>query len=100
MKVYLLIHEVYLYWNNEYLVEIKSFKDEQSAINYLSFVKQEILNELMREKDVETVNELMNVIGDKIISFDNCDDYFYLELEEDGYDILYIEEQDVMEFNL
>jgi hypothetical protein len=101
MKVYVLVHETYGYWANEYDVEIKSFKDKRSAINYLSIWKNEILNYYLEDVDAETVEEFRTYLGDSLYTFDiEDDDWFKIDVEDTGYDTLYIEEQDIMEFEL
>lgn len=101
MKVYVLVHETYAYWDNMYDVEIKSFKNERSAINYLSILKNEILNYYLEDVDAKTIEEFTAYLGDALYTFDIEDDnWFKIDVEETGYDILYIEEQDVMEFEI
>ena len=101
MKVYVLVHESYIYMDNDYNVDIKSFKDEKSAINYLSIFKNEILNCYLECVDAETIEEFRAYLGGELYTFDIDDDnWFKIDAEEIGYDILYIEEQDVMEFEI
>lgn len=101
MKVYILVHESYGYWDNDYDVEIKSFKDERSAINFLSIWKNEILNYYLEDVNAETIEEYRAYLGDELYTLDIEDDnWFKIDIEEMGYDILYVEEQDVMEFEL
>lgn len=101
MKVYVLVHEFYGYWDNDYDVDIKSFKDERSAINYLTIWKNEILNGYLEDVNAETVEEFRSYLGDGLYTFDIEDDnWFKIDVEDTGYDILYIEEQDIMEFEI
>ena len=101
MKVYLLVHESYGYWDNDYYVDVKSFKDKQSAINYLTIWKNEMLNGYLEDMEVETIEEYREQLGDSLYSLDiEDDDWFKVDVEDTGYDVLYIEEQDVMEFEI
>ena len=101
MKVYILVHESYGYWDNDYYVDMKSFKDKQSAINYLSIWKNEMLNEYLGEIEVETIEEYREQLGDALFCLDiTDDDWFKIDVDETGYDVLYIEEQDVMKFEI
>ena len=101
MKVYLLVHESYGYLDNDYYVDVKSFKDKQSAINYLTIWKNEMLNSYLADMEVETIEEYREQLGDALYSLDiEDDDWFKIDVDETGYDVLYIEEQDIMEFKI
>jgi hypothetical protein len=80
---------------------MKSFKDKQSAINYLTIWKNEMLNEYLEEENVKTIEEYREHLGDSLYCLDMADDdWFKIDVDETGYDVLYIEEQDIMEFEL
>ena len=103
MKVYLLVHESYSHWNGDYYVDVKSFKNKQSAINYLTIWKNEILNDYLGEEteNIKTIEEYKESLGGSLYCLITTeDDWFKVDVKDAGYDILYIEEQDVMEFEL
>ena len=98
MKVYVLVHESYTWWDNDYTTQVYTFKDKQSAINYLAVLRDTLLDDALEHNDM------------KIEDFENSDDYYmYLDMEgedfftvrieEWGSESLWIKESDVMEMN-
>ena len=60
-----------------------------------------MLNEYLGEIEVETIEEYREQLGDALFCLDiTDDDWFKIDVDETGYDVLYIEEQDVMEFEI
>lgn len=102
MKVYLLVRESYVYWDNEHDVSIKTFKDRQSAINYLTIEKEMLLAEAMHELNVTSSEEIRELYeNDEVVyAYENEIDSYYIEIEEWGYDILSVQEHDIMEFDM
>lgn len=98
MKVYLLIKESYGSYDNFYDTTVQSFIDRESALNYLAIEKESKIEEAMREVKVSTIEELEN--SSYVYDFDNRDDYYYIDIEDWGYDCLKIVEQDMMEFKI
>ena len=98
MKVYVLVHESYTWWDNDYTTQVYTFKDRQSAINYLTVLKEMLLDDALKHNDLT------------IEDFENSDDYYmYLDMEDSefftvrieewGSESLWIKESDVMEMN-
>lgn len=111
MKVYLLIQETYCYEDNGFYVEHWIFKDKQSAINYLSIIKESILEDIYElldsdfdEHSYERTEENLKKLYDSneylIYSYSNDPDYFFIDIEDWGYELLKIKEENVMEFNI
>jgi hypothetical protein len=101
-KVYILVHESYAYWDNDYDVNFKTFKDKESAMNYLKIMKQEFIDNACDHENL-TVEELRNAYDSDdgyVYAFEDEEDYFRLDIEEYGYDCAYISDQDVMSFNI
>ena len=101
-KVYILVHESYAYWDNDYDVSFKTFKDKESAINYLKIMKQEFINDACDYENL-TVEELRNSFDNDdghVYDFEDTEEYFRLDIEDYGYDCAYIDIQDVMSFNI
>lgn len=101
-KVYLLVKESYIYWDNDYDTTFNVFLDKQSAMNYLAVMKEMLLDEAMNELNVTTVKEIEALAEEENTVYDyaNKDDYYHIDIEEWGHDYLYIIEKDVMEFNI
>ena len=93
MKVYTLIHETYGWWDNEYDVNIYTFKDRQSAINYLKILSEMLIEDALKHNDM-TLEDLRNNDYDY---FDQEEDYLYIRIEEWGSETLSIKETDLME---
>ena len=102
MKVYTLVKESYSYWDSDYNVSLKVFKDKQSAMNYLEIEKESLLQDAMKQLDVTTIEEIQALYDeeDGVYYFENSKDSYYIEIEEWGHDCLSIEEHDVMEFSM
>ena len=102
MKVFVLIKERFSYYDNGTDFEIKIFKDEQSAINYLQIEKEELLLEAMKEIGANTLEELESYAeeGEIVYTFENEECNYYIDIEDWGYDSLRIREYDVMEFKI
>ena len=112
MKVYALVKETYVYWDNDYDCTVKIFVDRESAINFLAIEKESILDEVYYEikGTLEDANlpptekslEQLYDEGDSnyIYDFTSHDDYFRIYIEEWGSETLHISEQDVMEFKI
>ncbi len=101
-KVYLLVHETYVYLDNDYDVSFKVFDDEQSAINYLKILRDECLADIC-ERESTTIENLKQEVEDGsyyIYTFEDEPEYFKIEIEEYGYNCIYVEEQDIMTFNI
>ena len=101
-KVYILVHESYAYWDNEYDVNFKTFKDKESAMNYLKIMKQEFIDDACDHENL-TVEELRNAYESDdgyVYAFEDEEDYFRIDIEDYGYDCAYIDVQDVMSFNI
>ena len=98
MKIYLLIDESYGSYNNDYFTSFQSFIDRESAMNYLAIKKESKIENAMQVLNVSTIKELENCSD--VYDFDNRDDYYYIDIEDWGYDNLRIVEQDVMEFKI
>jgi hypothetical protein len=92
MKVYTLIHESYGWWDNDYCTEIYTFKDRQSAINYLK-----ILSEMLIEDALKHNNMTLEEINNDYDTLEQDDDYLYIRIEEWGSETLSITETDLME---
>ena len=95
-KVYILVHESHSYWDNDYNVNFKTFKDKESAMNYLKIMKQEFIDNACDHENL-TVEELRDGY---IYAFEDEEDYFRIDIEEYGYDLAYIDDQDIMSFNI
>ena len=110
MKIYTLVKESYCYWNGDYDCTIELFKDKQSAMNYMKFKKEEILEDAYNELGDFFENSLLEkteynlaILAERhedIYDFTNTADYFRISIEEWGYDECYILEKDIMEFKL
>jgi hypothetical protein len=102
MKVYVVLKQTYAYWDNDHCCNMNVFKDRQSAVNFLQMLKEDILLDAMSELNVSTIKEIEELFHDNesIWGFSNEPDYFYIEIEEWGYEMLDIEEHDVMKFEL
>ena len=98
MKVYLLIQETYGYWDNDYSVSITAFNSKQSAINYLAEVKEFLIRDALETINCETTEELTEDNG--VYVYEDYTDYFKVDIEEWGYECLYIEEKIIMEYSL
>lgn len=101
-KVYLLVKESYIYWDNDYDTTFNVFFDKQSAMNYLAVMKEMLLDEAIQELNVTSVKEIEALAEeeDRVYDYSNSDDYYHIDIEEWGHDYLYIVEKDVMEFHL
>ena len=53
MKVYTLLHETYGWWDNDYNVDIYTFKDRQSAINYLKILSEALIDDALKHNDMK-----------------------------------------------
>ena len=97
-KVYLLVKETYIYWDNDYDTTFNVFLDKQSALNYFAIEKEVLLEEAMHELNVTTVKEIEALAEeeDTVYGYANKDDYYHIDIEEWGRDYLYIIEKDVM----
>jgi hypothetical protein len=93
LKVYLLIHESYSYWDEDTTFKVCAFKDKSSALVYMKVLSEKL------------INEALEINGDIVVNNKESDDYDYIEQEEDslyitidewGHELVYIEEQDVM----
>ena len=112
MKVYALIKETYVYWDNDYDCTVKIFTDRESALNYLVIEKESILDEVYSElkssfedADLPATEKGLEELYDDgnsnyIYDYTDHDDYFRIYIEEWGFETLYISEQDVMEFKI
>mgnify|MGYP003299105125 CR=1 FL=1 len=101
-KVYVLVIEYYIYWDNEHTTKTEVFSDKQSAMNYLQMLKPQSLNDIC-ETTGYTIEELKQYHdeGEYVWCFDiNDDDYFHVEVDEYGYDRMYIVEKPIMTFNM
>ena len=109
MKVYLLLKETYCYNDNEFYTDQWIFKDKQSAMNYLTMLKENILEETYEclsddleensfEKTEEGLQKLYDTNQYLIYSYSNDPDYFFIDIEDWGYEKLDINEENVMEF--
>ena len=96
MKVYVLIHETYGWWDNDYTTQVYTFKDKQSAINYLAVLREMLLDDALKYNDL-TIEDLTNSDDDYLDIED--DDSFTISIEEWGSETLWIKESDVMEMN-
>lgn len=95
MKVYLLIHESYNYWDNSIDLKTYVFKDEKSAIAYMKILSEKLIDEALEINPNLIPNE--NDDGDDYI--EQYEDYLYIKTGEWGHEIVHIEEQDVMEMS-
>lgn len=102
MYVYMLIKERYTQWDNDWEASYKVFKDEQSAINYFIIEREALLEDAYHELNVNTVEEIKTLYDneEEVYCFTYDDDWYHIEIEDWGYDLLKIEKQDVMEFNI
>ena len=73
MKVYLLIHETYGYWDNDYSVDTTVFNSKQSAINYLAEVKEFLIRDALETVNCETVEGLTEDNG--VYVYEDYTDY-------------------------
>ena len=92
MKVYTLIHETYGWWDNDYYTEIYTFKDRQSAINYLKILSETLLEDALKSNDI-TLEDIDNDYD----AFEQEEDFFFIKIEEWGSETLSIKETDLME---
>ena len=93
MKVYTLVHETYGWWDNEYDTTIYTFKDRQSAINYLKILSEALIDDALDHNNI-TLEDLENNDYDY---FDQEEDYLYIRIEEWGSETLSITKTDLME---
>ena len=93
MKVYTLLHETYGWWDNDYNVDIYTFKDRQSAINYLKILSEMLIEDALKHNDMK-IEDFENNDYDYL---DQEEDYLYIRIEEWGSDTLSIRETDLME---
>ncbi len=112
MKVYTLLKETFDYWNNCFDCNVKTFSDRESALNYLAFEKETMLNDIydqiedlfenaMLSKTEENLEKLYdNGNSPYIYEYANDNDFFRIYIEEWGSIQLSISEQDVMEFKI
>ena len=101
MKVYILLHETFAYYNNEAGYSVKVFADKDSALRYLAILKEQLLDNAMEELGYKTVKELEDLYendSEYILYYRNEDDYYYIDIEDWGTDTLSILEEDVMTF--
>ena len=92
MKVYTLVHETYGWWDNDYNVNIYTFKDRQSAINYLKILSEMLIEDALKHNDMK-----LEDFDYDYNRFDQEEDYLYISIEEWGSETLSITETDLME---
>lgn len=97
MKVYVLVHESYTWWDNDYETQVYAFKDKPSAINYLAVLREMLLDDALEHNNL-TIEDLTNDDDYMYLDMED-DDYFIIRIEEWGSESLWIKESDVMEMN-
>jgi hypothetical protein len=93
LKVYLLIHESYSYWDEDTTFKVYTFKDRASAIIYMEILSEKLIDEALEiNKDI-VVN---NREDDDYNYIEQDENSLYIAIDEWGHEYVYIEEQDVM----
>ena len=93
MKIYTLIHESYGWWDNDYCTQIYTFKDRQSAINYLKILSEALIDDALKYNDMK----LEDFENNDYDYFEQEEDYLYIRIEEWGSETLSITKTDLME---
>lgn len=91
-KVYALLRESYLNYDNDYYTDLIIFKDIDSAQTYLEILKESITNEVLEEGYIDSID-------DCYFYEDKDPNMFYMDIDDWGYEKLNIEEYEIMEFN-
>lgn len=100
MDIYVLIHENYFYNRDEYGTKVIVFDSEEGAKTYLEILKDAIKEDIARTYNYDSFEEMFNdeaFTTDVYIS--ENDIRMFLEIEEDGFDHVYIQKQNIMNFN-
>lgn len=88
-KVYLVLHESYGEYDNCYETSVYLFEKYEDGLFYLDEVKQKTIEEFSYDANED--------IG-RCIEIDERKNYFYIYLEEFGWDRLILEEYDILKF--
>ena len=102
MNAYVLVHESYSYYDNEYGTEIEIFETLDSAKVYFEMIKANIIQEYLDHAELSNINILLE--NDYFYMDEEPtaqgDIYFFVDYEEYGNDRLRIYEKPIMKFNL
>jgi hypothetical protein len=97
-KVYLLLHETYEEFDNYHDTSVYIFEKYEDGLFYLDEMKQKIIEDYLRESNEDINFFLNNDDNDYYREIDERKGYFYIYLEEHGWDRLSLEEYDILKF--
>ena len=102
MTVYELKHTIYVWEDCDTSVHTLLFETIDDAVEYLSIIKSNIIDEYIKHLDLFSIEELEQYIrereDDTYDKFINEINHFEIELEEYGYDVLSIEKKEILKF--
>ena len=107
MIAYELRHTMYIWEDCTTEVNTLLFETEEDAIEYLNIKKIDIIDEYCEHLNLQHSSNSSIALRQYILStseetyndYTEEDDYFYVELEEFGHDILEITKKELLKFN-
>lgn len=97
-KVFLLLHESYGNFDDLYDSSVYLFEKYEDGLFYLDEIKQTVIEDYLRESNEDINFFLNNDDNDYDREIDEHKNYFYIYLEEFGWDRLSLEESDILKF--
>lgn len=103
MIVYELRHTIYVWEECDTTVNTLIFETEEDAIEYLETKKMDLVDEYCKELNLPfSLNTLHQYLSQDDGTYSDITDeetYFYVEIEEYGFDRLEITKKEVLRFN-
>lgn len=103
MIVYELRHTIYVWEDCDTTVNTLIFETEDDAIEYLNAKRTDLIDEYCKELNIpysiEMLHQQLEIDDGSYNDITDESDYFYVEIEEYGFDRLEITKKEVLKFN-